>query len=61
MLKTKTAIAYLYTWEIAGSISSNFDVANIIPYVALFVPMYIIDTSSGHCGPLVVDLCHLFL
>ena len=31
MLKTKTAIAYLYTWEISGSISSNIDVANIIP------------------------------
>lgn len=31
MLKTKTAIAYLNTWEISGSISSNIDVANIIP------------------------------
>ena len=30
MLKTKTAIAYLNTWEISGSISSNIDVANII-------------------------------
>ena len=61
MLKTKTAIAYLNTWEISGSISSNIDVANIIPYLALLAPMFIIDTSSGLCGPLVVDLCHLFL
>ena len=30
ILKTKTAIAYLNTWEISGSISSNIDVANII-------------------------------
>ena len=61
MLKPKTAIADLYTWEISSSIYSNIDLANSIPELALFVPVLIIDTISGHSGPLVVDLCHLFV